>query len=67
MKFINWNIKTIALGVIVALSSGFGVAQAWSVANTPAPGCVTCWGCGPNGGIGWNSGYCIACCVPPSE
>ncbi len=67
MKSMTWKIKVAALGMVVLLSSAFGATQAWSITNAPAPGCITCWGCGPNGGIGWDYGYCIACCVPPSE
>mgnify|MGYP000937365082 CR=1 FL=1 len=69
MKSMIGKIKMVVFGTIILLSSMYGVAQAWNLTNVAAPGCISCSGCGPYGGIAPSFGgnLCIVCCVPPSE
>jgi hypothetical protein len=67
MKLVVSNMKKIAIAAIVTLSCGYGVAQAYSLTHALVPGCIQCFGCGPEGGTQrWAGGPCF-CCIPPSE
>lgn len=68
MKFIASNMKKIVIGAVVAMSCGYGIAQAYSLTNPSSDGCIQCSGCGPAGGIaGVGNTLCVVCCVPPSN
>jgi len=67
MKFIAANIKNVVIAAIVALSSSYGIAQAYGLTNAQPNACVPCLGCGADGGIWIHGNPSCFCCVPPSN